>query len=801
MLFSIKKSGLIKIFILIVYLVFFQIFQLFSQGSFSPKQLNDWDEILNFAISPDEDYMIVAIEHNGKEKLFESRIEDGKWSNPSPLHEINDYGGGNANIGGPSFNFDGSTLYFHANYNDAVGGYDLYYSKKKANEWSKPESLGETINSVEDEFYPSINASESKILFSRGNPDADVRKPRGTPGCQVFYASYKNFSDNKWEEPVLLHDAINKACEYGLYLDSDGRTVYFSSVDQDDYRDGYNIYFAQEMERGSWVKPILIENIASEETIVNPRVLGNNIYFLKRSEGWRGTEGIIYKAELKKEFLPLKTIVSKGKILDLENNEPINTSLTVFDPTTLEVLGIFDSDEQTGKYEIPLLDDQNYIVDIRHPGYSFASFQLDYRQDEKIKGPDSIKLFDKIELLISVYDSEIFRPIEADVWVEVLSDNNRRIDAQKSEPGLYALELPIGHNYDVKASASGFEDNGFEFNLFGDIVFSQFERNIPLEPIKKSFDVYITDSDTKEEIGAEITFKNLDRDEVITYTTIDEPEKDDTITSDITEETGIDKIDVSTPKDPNRFALIIGNEDYSSYQVGLDSESNVEFAVKDAKAFKQYAINVFGVPEDNILFTSNAAVVQMHNNIEKLINIIKILDGDAEIFFYFAGHGFPDEQSNEPYIMPVDVTGANLRFAVKLEELYERLTEYPAKRITMFFDACFSGGARNAGLVSARGVRVRPQEPPLDGNLIVFSASSERQSAHPYRDKEHGMFTYFLLKKLKETEGNITYKELSDYITEIVDLRSVMINNQRQTPQTNVSSTIKDSWQEWEFIE
>ena len=259
-------------------------------------------------------------------------------------------------------------------------------------------------------------------------------------------------------------------------------------------------------------------------------------------------------------------------------------------------------------------------------------------------------------------------------------------------------------------------------------------------------------------------------------------------------------LDFKNPVNPYRFALIIGNEDYSSYQIGLQKESDVEFAISDATTFREFAIKVLGVPQDNILFLTNARAIQMYDELQKVKNIIKALNGKAEIFFYYAGHGFPDEKTREPHIMPVDVTGTNLRFAIKINDLYKELTEYPSERITVFLDACFSGGARNVGLVSARAVRVRPQENLLSGNLVVFSASSESQSAHPYREKGHGIFTYFLLNKLKETKGDITYKELSDYLVETVGVRSAIINNTEQTPQTNVSPSAENKWHEWRIL-
>jgi hypothetical protein len=181
------------------------------------------------------------------------------------------------------------------------------------------------------------------------------------------------------------------------------------------------------------------------------------------------------------------------------------------------VQGEFYSDQQTGEYKMLLLDDSNYIVDVRNQGFSFAGYQIDYRKDEKVTSPPVIELFDEIDLDILVYDSEIFRPLDATVWVDVLSDNNRRIDAVNKGEGVYSLKLPVGHNYKINSTAKGFEDNGFEFNLFGDIIFSQFERNLPLDPKKKLFEIYVTDNETNNPINAEVTFKNLNRDEVISF--------------------------------------------------------------------------------------------------------------------------------------------------------------------------------------------------------------------------------------------------------------------------------------------
>ena len=256
-------------------------------------------------------------------------------------------------------------------------------------------------------------------------------------------------------------------------------------------------------------------------------------------------------------------------------------------------------------------------------------------------------------------------------------------------------------------------------------------------------------------------------------------------------------IPISSGKIQNKYALVIGNEDYNSFQKGLTSEVNVEFAKRDARIFKEYAEKTLGIPDENIILLINAQVVEFSKSIEKMNVITKNLDGEAEIYFYYAGHGFPDEESKEPYLIPVDVSGTDLEYAIKLNDVYKKLTEYPVKRVTVFLDACFSGGARNQGLLAARGVKIQPKENLLKGNLVVFTASSGTQSSLPYKDQQHGLFTYYLLKKLQETNGNIGLSELADYLNKQVAVKSVMINDKEQNPQVNISPDIENSWKDW----
>ena len=265
----------------------------------------------------------------------------------------------------------------------------------------------------------------------------------------------------------------------------------------------------------------------------------------------------------------------------------------------------------------------------------------------------------------------------------------------------------------------------------------------------------------------------------------------------------ISDVDLDIPKTnkihPNRYALVIGNEDYKSYQMDLSSEVNVDYAVSDSKIFKEYALATLGIPSNNVFHLVNATAGQMKQALAKMNKIAEKSSGTADIFFYYAGHGLPDEVTKDAYLIPVDVSGTNIDYGVKVNDVYKQLTQYPSKRVTVFFDACFSGGARNQGLLATRGVKIKPKEEVLKGKLIVFSASSGEQSSLAYNDQGHGMFSYYLFKKMKESGGDLMYKDLANYLVDKVGLNSVLINSKEQDPQVNVSPEAIGEWEQWKF--
>jgi len=315
--------------------------------------------------------------------------------------------------------------------------------------------------------------------------------------------------------------------------------------------------------------------------------------------------------------------------------------------------------------------------------------------------------------------------------------------------------------------------------------------NIPVKiDISEKWNKYASDT------IASVRFGEVSKTELMVIEGINTGKKEIRIASLSSE---VDKqIPINDIKNPNRYALVVGNEDYTSHQRGINTESDILFARNDAEIFKKYLINTLGFEEDNVTILKDATAGAMSQNIELISKIVSKIEG-SELIFYYAGHGLPDEKTKASYLIPVDVSGTNLNSAIKLSDIYNQFSRSGAKRITVFLDACFSGGGREAGLLAARAVKIKPKDELLSGNMVVFTASSGEQSALPYKEEQHGMFTYYLLKKLKETRGDVTYGELAKYIQDNVSVQSLKINKKEQDPKVNISKDIIEVWEEWKI--
>ncbi len=257
---------------------------------------------------------------------------------------------------------------------------------------------------------------------------------------------------------------------------------------------------------------------------------------------------------------------------------------------------------------------------------------------------------------------------------------------------------------------------------------------------------------------------------------------------------GESSVDVNVPhnkdRNENTFALIIANEKYKNVE-------DVPFALNDGKSFSRYCREVLGVPEEHIVHVENATGNEMTDAIDRIKDFESAFSG-LKLIVYYSGHGLPDPSTNESYLLPSDASPRNISTGYKLSKFYSELTANNPKSVTVFLDACFSGAKKDGKVmdVAARGVIVKPKEETPATNMVVFSACTGNETAYPYKNQKHGLFTYFLLKKIQEDKGKTTYERLAEYIKTNVKQKSLSLNGKLQNPTTS-SALPTTEWGKW----
>ena len=252
-------------------------------------------------------------------------------------------------------------------------------------------------------------------------------------------------------------------------------------------------------------------------------------------------------------------------------------------------------------------------------------------------------------------------------------------------------------------------------------------------------------------------------------------------------------IPVNNSSNENTFAVIIANENYNRVVA-------VPMAENDGRMFAEYCEKVLGLPKSNIRDYYNATALVMNDALLDIKRIAETHEG-LKVIFYYSGHGVPDEETKDAFLLPVDANGQSTFGCIPLNKLYKDLSALNARLVTVFLDCCFSGSVRGEGmLASARGVAMKTKSEELNGNMVVFSAATGTQTAMPYIEQCHGLFTYFLLKKLQETKGKVTLGELGQYLTTMVPQKAQLVNRKPQTPTIAPSLTMRDRWRNMKLI-
>lgn len=170
------------------------------------------------------------------------------------------------------------------------------------------------------------------------------------------------------------------------------------------------------------------------------------------------------------------------------------------------------------------------------------------------------------------------------------------------------------------------------------------------------------------------------------------------------------------------------------------------------------------------------------NNLSKsfiMENVKELFKGDLEVaLFYFAGHGFFNEDINTGFIIPQNYSQKEDN-GIRIDDILEIARRNPKIQNTIIIlDCCQSGSAGKSSILKG-GSSI------LDEGLTILTACKENEYAVE-DGKGHGLFTKLMLEALHGGAGNILGKITPSSVYAFVD-NALDAWEQRPVFKTNVS--------------
>jgi formylglycine-generating enzyme required for sulfatase activity len=264
-----------------------------------------------------------------------------------------------------------------------------------------------------------------------------------------------------------------------------------------------------------------------------------------------------------------------------------------------------------------------------------------------------------------------------------------------------------------------------------------------------------------------------------------------------TQQAAIDDADhpiKTSQRNPNAVAVVVGISHYHNPDL-----PQVDFALRDAEAMRQLLTLTLGYPESRVLVRTDASatLAQLKPLIRQELRA-KVVPGKSDVFVYYSGHGAPNAETKEGFLIPYDYDPSyrpTSDSAYPLKELYQDLAALKARSVTVVLDACFSGQSDaqqdgKGGMVlkdaSPAFIEVKNSIVELPNELVV-TASGAQEIATWDRQHQHGLLTYYFLHALHgeaaDEQGRVTVERLKEYLQEKVPRAAEELRHRKQMPQ------------------
>ena len=337
-----------------------------------PSLTADEQTLITTVLLPKDDRFPISY-RNSQEDFFISYKKNGKWTKirnlGSPINTSN-------NEGAQNFSANGQWLFYTVcNRPEDYGSCDIYYAHKVGKRWTKPRNLGNMVNGSSWDCNPSMSADGRTLYFSSNR--------KGGYGKKDLWVT-QLLDNGTWTKPQNLGDSINTGGnEFAPFIHPDNQTLYFSS-DGHIGMGGADIFMSRRNPDGSWGKPVNLGypiNTFKDEIglIVNTK----GEYALFSSDRFGSKSKDIYKFNLYEKAKPLPVTYVKGYVFDKKTNKRLKAEFELYDVEKDSLVIKSQSNKIDGKYLVCLPLDRNYAVNVSKKGYLFYSDNFSLKNLDK----------------------------------------------------------------------------------------------------------------------------------------------------------------------------------------------------------------------------------------------------------------------------------------------------------------------------------------------------------------------------------------------------------------------------------
>jgi outer membrane protein OmpA-like peptidoglycan-associated protein/tetratricopeptide (TPR) repeat protein len=368
---------------------------------------------------------------------------------------------------------------------------------------TEPRSVGDSVNTEFDEYWPSVTGDGSELFFTR-----EVRRASayGRDRQEDFYIS-KWVGDGYWGLARNAGAPLNTAGNEGAQsIASDGRTMYFTACDRNDGHGRcdlyYTVYDGTRWSPGTNLGQPVNSTYWESQPSISPN--GRMLFFVSNRPGGMGGMDIWYSilgndGKWGKPVNPGKTINTAGD--EFSPFIYFNSKTLYFSSNGRESFGGFDIYQSNLNADSSWTDPENLGPAVNTPADETGliiessgkrAFFSSVREKSKGKDiyfidlPESVQPEPVSYLKGSVIDKTNGRPLKARFELTDLTNRSRVIASATDSKGGFFVCLPSGFRYGLNVTADGYMiySENFDFEE-GYTTTEPYRKTIGLNKVRK----------------------------------------------------------------------------------------------------------------------------------------------------------------------------------------------------------------------------------------------------------------------------------------------------------------------------